>query len=141
LGVIKMSRRDRKIFASPRFQDVERVHVQEKLDMGEIVRRQVLHCLMVESDPHEFAVNVMRLESLIPTAFITDEYIEEVLSCKDEYVAVHPQFCCGVPVKESAIPAIRENVVEWNWYGRFTAAINLFHNMGIGFKKETIGGL
>ena len=124
-----------KIRASKRFLEVERPHIQEKLDFGEIVRRQIDRCLMNASDEIAFAYHVLALESLIPSTNLTDDYLEELEESVQTAQYAYPIMNCGVPVKPSVMPERTETTEEVDWHRRFTAAINLFESLGITWRR------
>lgn len=122
------------IYGSRRFKEAESPQITEKLDFGELVRRQIDRCLMNSQDEVAYAQHVKSLEALIPTVSLSEEYIEAIEECLIEYELYTPATCCGVAVDEDVIPGSKETVMETDWHGRFNAAINLFTSMGLTWK-------
>lgn len=130
-----MSYRPFKVKASPRFKELERPQIGERLDFGMIVRMQIDRCLMNAGDEVTFAQHVKALEALIPATNITEDYLEEVEACTMEFEYSTPVTVCGVPIDDSVIKGTSETVTEVDWHGRFQAAINLFSSMGITWRR------
>lgn len=135
-GTRSLSYQPFKVKASPRFKDLERPQIGERLDFGMIVRMQVDRCLMAAGDDYTFAQHVKALEALIPATDITEEYLEEALACTMEFEYSTPVTVCGVPIDEEIIKGTSETVTEVDWHGRFQAAINLFTSMGITWRRR-----
>jgi len=124
-----------KVKASPRFKELEKPQIGEKLDFGEIVRRQIDRCLLNAADETAFAQHVKALEALIPATNITEDYLREAEDCSETYEFATPVTCCGVPVRGDILAESKQEVVETDWYGRLQAAINLFTSMGITWRR------
>ncbi len=124
-----------KVHASSRFKELERPQITERLDFGEIVRRQIDRCLMSAGDEVAFASHVKALEALIPVSNVTKEYLEELEGCSETFEYTTPMTCCGVAIRDDVLEAKKEEVVEVDWSGRFQAAVNLFSSMGLTWRR------
>jgi len=129
-----------KVKASPRFRELERPQIGERLDFGEIVRRQIDRCLLNAHDEMAFANHVKALEALIPATNITEDYLKELQNCSETFEYMTPVTCCGVSVKEQILAASKEEVTETDWHGRLQACINLFTSMNITWRRVQAQG-
>lgn len=125
----------RGIKGSKRYRDLEQPQIGEKLDFGDLVRRQMDRCLMNAADEFTFGAHVKALEAMIPIEDTTPEYFKEIEGCSETFELTSPTVICGVAIDSSVIPASKQEVVETDWVGRFQAAINLFNSMGITWRR------
>jgi len=124
-----------RIRANKRFLEVERPQIYEKLDFGEIVRRQIDRCLMNAADEITFAYHVLALEALIPSTNLSDDYLNELEESVQTVQYAYPVINCGIPVNPDVLREQVQETEEIDWHRRFTAAINLFEALGITWKR------
>jgi len=130
-----VSRQPRPIRASRRFQEVEHPQLAEKIDYGEIVRRHIDRCLQSATDDIMFASHVRALEALIPETEVTDDYLQELEESVQEVEISTPITNCGVPIDPNIIAANKQVVQDIDWVKRFNAAINLFTELGLTWRR------